>query len=82
MPFKSQAQRAWMHIHHPKMARKWDAHTPKGKKLPQHVGETADENTYGDNQADSTMNSELDGPLPSLWDIFGRQPGRTGGAGT
>ena len=38
MPFKSQAQRAWMHIHHPKMAKKWDAHTSK-KKLPSHVDE-------------------------------------------
>jgi len=37
MPFKSQAQRAWMHIHHPEMAKEWEAHTPKGKKLPKHV---------------------------------------------
>lgn len=39
MPLKSQAQRAWMHIHHPKMADEWEKHTPKGKKLPQHVEE-------------------------------------------
>lgn len=38
MPLKSQAQRAWMHIHHPKMAARWEKHTPKGK-LPKHVGE-------------------------------------------
>jgi len=40
MPYKSQSQRAWMHIHHPKMARRWDAHTPKGKKLPKHVSDS------------------------------------------
>jgi len=34
MPFESQAQRAWMHIHHPSMADRWEKHTPKGKKLP------------------------------------------------
>lgn len=39
MPLKSQAQRAWMHIHHPKMADRWEKHTPKGAKLPKHVGE-------------------------------------------
>lgn len=41
MPLKSQAQRAWMHIHHPKMAKRWEKHTPKGK-LPKHVGEALD----------------------------------------
>ena len=34
MPFKSQAQRAWMHANKPAMAKRWDKHTPKGKKLP------------------------------------------------
>lgn len=34
MPFVSQAQRAWMHANKPKMAKKWEKHTPKGKKLP------------------------------------------------
>lgn len=28
-----------MFVHHPKMARRWAAHTPKGKKLPDHVDE-------------------------------------------
>lgn len=37
MPFKSEAQRRWMFATHPKMAKKWQKHTPKGKKLPQHV---------------------------------------------
>jgi len=34
VPFKSQAQRRWMYAKHPAMARRWQAHTPKGKKLP------------------------------------------------
>lgn len=34
MPFKSQAQRKWMYSTHPKMAKEWEDHTPKGKKLP------------------------------------------------
>ena len=37
MPFVSQAQRAWMHIHHPEMAKRWEKETPKGKKLPKRV---------------------------------------------
>ena len=38
MPFKSQAQRAWMYANHPQMAAEWEAHTPD-KKLPEHVGD-------------------------------------------
>jgi hypothetical protein len=34
MPFKSQKQRAWMYANKPKMAKEWEAETPKGKKLP------------------------------------------------
>jgi len=35
MPFKSQRQRAWMYANNPKMAAKWEAHTPKNKPLPE-----------------------------------------------
>jgi hypothetical protein len=31
MPFKSKAQRAWMYVKHPKMARQWEKETPKGE---------------------------------------------------
>jgi len=31
MPFKSEAQRRWMHKKYPTMAKRWDKHTPKGK---------------------------------------------------
>lgn len=37
MPFKSQAQRAYMYANHPEMAKEFEAATPKGKKLPKHV---------------------------------------------
>jgi hypothetical protein len=37
MPFKSKAQRRWMHARKPKMANRWEEHTPKGKKLPERV---------------------------------------------
>lgn len=31
MPFKSQAQRGWMHANKPAMAKRWEKETPKGK---------------------------------------------------
>lgn len=34
MPFKSELQRRWMYANEPAMAKRWQAHTPKGKKLP------------------------------------------------
>lgn len=34
MPFKSQAQRGYMYIHHPEIAKEFESETPKGKKLP------------------------------------------------
>ena len=34
MPFKSQAQRAYLFSQKPKIAKKFAEHTPKGKKLP------------------------------------------------
>jgi hypothetical protein len=41
MPFRSQQQKKWMWANHPKMAKRWSAHTPKGKKLPDRVEELA-----------------------------------------
>lgn len=43
MPYKSKAQRAYMHIHHPGIAERWDEEHPKSaksKKLPEHVKRT------------------------------------------
>lgn len=39
MPFKSEAQRKWMHANHPEMAKEWEAETtgklPERAKTPQ-----------------------------------------------
>ena len=37
MPFASKAQRRWMYANEPRMARRWEEHTPKGSKLPDKV---------------------------------------------
>lgn len=37
MPFVSKAQRAFMYANHPAMAAEFQAATPAGKKLPEHV---------------------------------------------
>lgn len=37
MPFKSVAQRNFMHAKQPGIAKRFDAETSKGAKLPQHV---------------------------------------------
>ena len=38
MPFKSQAQRGYLYVHRPEVAKEFEAATPKGAKLPYHVG--------------------------------------------
>jgi len=37
MPFKSQKQRAYLYAKHPEIAAEFEAHTPKGAKLPVRV---------------------------------------------
>lgn len=34
MPFKSQKQRKFLYANEPEVAKKFEEHTPKGKKLP------------------------------------------------
>jgi hypothetical protein len=34
MPFVSEAQKGFLYANHPDIAKKWQEHTPKGKKLP------------------------------------------------
>lgn len=41
MPIRSQAQRAFLHIHHPGIAKRWERETSKGK-LPKHVRDARD----------------------------------------
>ena len=36
-PFRSAAQRAWLYQHHPDIAKRWEAETPEGAKLPEHA---------------------------------------------
>ena len=36
MPFKSQAQKGFLFAKHPGIAKKFEAETPKGRKLPPH----------------------------------------------
>lgn len=36
-PYQSDAQRAYMHIHHPDIAARWDAEYPNQGPLPEHV---------------------------------------------
>jgi len=40
MPFKSKAQRKYMYANKPKLAKEFQAKTPTGKKLPEHVKKT------------------------------------------
>jgi hypothetical protein len=39
MPFVSQAQRGFMYANHPELAKEFEAATPKGAKLPEHVSD-------------------------------------------
>ena len=38
MPFKSEAQRAYLHANHPDIAKEWEKHTPATTTLPKRVG--------------------------------------------
>ena len=37
MPFASKEQRAYLYANHPDIAKEFEAHTPKGAKLPKRV---------------------------------------------
>jgi hypothetical protein len=37
MPFLSEAQKRFMYANHPEIAKRFQAETPKGRKLPYHV---------------------------------------------
>jgi hypothetical protein len=37
MPFKSEAQRAYLFINHPEVAKRWAKEYPNQGKLPKHV---------------------------------------------
>lgn len=37
MPFKSEAQRKWLWVHHPEIAKRWADEYRNQTKLPEHV---------------------------------------------
>ena len=41
MPYKSDAQRKFMHAKHPEIAKRWDAEYDSGGKLPAHVSQAS-----------------------------------------
>ena len=45
MPYKSEAQRRYMYAVHPKLAAEFEAATPKGAKLPEHVSDRKEKST-------------------------------------
>ena len=55
MPFKSEAQRRFLHAKHPKIAKKWEEHTPKGQKLPQKA--------HNDDEANESFEIKLNDAL-------------------
>lgn len=59
MPFKSEAQRKWMYANKPEMAKRWEKHTPKGKKLPKKKTRTESTNFTFDNRLDEALNKLL-----------------------
>lgn len=44
MPYESTAQQAYMHIHHPEIAKRWDKETSakQYEHLPEHKGDGSD----------------------------------------
>lgn len=56
MPMRSQAQRAFLHINKPDIAKKFEAHTPPGAKLPKRVRHSIREKTM-----DSEIHKHLSG---------------------
>lgn len=72
MPYVSDQQRKFMHAKHPKIAKRWDAHTPKGEKLPKYV----------DKKEEKSAAFEL-GKAAGVFDTIGRSviaPAMRGGA--
>jgi len=41
MPFKSEAQRRYLYVKKPSVAKEFASKTPKGKKLPKKIGKKA-----------------------------------------
>ena len=60
MPFRSEAERRYMHANHPEIAARWEAETPE-TKLPERVGSTRGSKTSKDG-----VNPDLAAALKSI----------------
>ena len=85
MPFKSEAQRRYMHAAHPGMAKRWEKETPN-KSLPEklHPGESVPRSDYA-KQKKAKMTKKADGMFfekraqPREGRFFDQLPGRDDG---
>jgi hypothetical protein len=74
MPFVSNKQRAWMYSQHPEMAKTWQAHTPKGAKLPDHVKDKKAKKALGKKVAVALQNQPLIPGAPPVQRVVPTQP--------
>ena len=60
MPYASKSQAAYMHIHHPEIAKRWDAemkaHHEKVKGLPEHANHSEKHSHRDDHAAERKRN--------------------------
>jgi len=68
MPFKSKAQRAWMHSQKPELAKRWEKETPSEAALPEHAPKK------GKTKGAAFPNSAG----PEDWDVLGDSPWKKG----
>jgi hypothetical protein len=68
MPYLSDAQRKFMHAVHPKIAKRWDKHTPDIKHLPEHVKPERGKNDKHDKSA--AVLAKFGGSLVTLQEPF------------
>lgn len=53
MPFESEAQRRFFHVHMPDLAKRWESETPKDKDLPEHKDDSERGPDKGDTKGDN-----------------------------
>ncbi len=84
MPFKSEAQRRFMHAKHPEIAERWEHEYPRKKKLPYHAKKAYDEGvgdalrTFGLGKAGAALDRS---PLPARDGDGAERAGAPGAAG-
>jgi hypothetical protein len=63
MPYKSSAQRAYLHIHEPEIAKRWDKEYGGGGKLPKHVKRKSQDPGSAQQYAGTRKSSQYEGHL-------------------